>query len=543
MSKTLLGNKILIAAVAFSLGASVQCAYGQNSTPSAQTGTSGAAPLPPPAPAKQTAEKPKTTQKAKTPGKGKAVPADPSVEPDKVLYDRAMLDMKKSKFIEGRLALQTLINTYPDSEYLAKAKLGVADSYYKEGGTSNTTQAVQEYKDFITFFPFLDEAAYAQMQVAMAHYKMMEKSDRDRTEAEAAEDEFQTFLLKYPQSPLVPPAEQKLRDVQEVLAESQFRVARYYYLKQDYQASAARLVDLSQRYPLYSQSDDTLWMLGDVYSRAKGFSKNEDDKNHWADLSAECYSRIVRNYPLSKLAPVAKGRLTSMGMTPPAPDPNALAEMKKEQLYKKQHTQRAVIRLPMSIMKSMPEVASASHSGQPNLTAPDDAVSATDVLKPGASGPSFTLAMRPAAAGSVSGDAADSGTPVEAVPASSDSSSSAPGNNLGVQIIEAPNGAGGDAAAAPSALPTPEPGAAVDRPSSPPSITLQPATAGDSPASTSPEPSNVIPEASGNTQATTGSGGGTIAPVVTTPQKAAKADTKTESTSKKKKGIHKVIPF
>jgi hypothetical protein len=27
------------------------------------------------------------------------------------------------------------------------------------------------------------------------------------------------------------------------------------------------------------------------------------------------------------------------------------------------------------------------------------------------------------------------------------------------------------------------------------------------------------------------------------PEKAAKADSKTESTSKKKKGIHKVIPF
>ena len=62
--------------------------------------------------------------------------------------------------------LQTLINTYPDSEYLAKAKLGVADSYYQGRRHVEHHQAIQEYKDFITFFPFLDEAAYAQMQVA-----------------------------------------------------------------------------------------------------------------------------------------------------------------------------------------------------------------------------------------------------------------------------------------------------------------------------------------------------------------------------------------
>ncbi len=467
--------------------------------------------------------------------------ADPSVEPDKVLYERAMLDMKKSKFIEGRLALQTLINTYPDSEYLAKAKLGVADSYYKEGGTSNTTQAVQEYKDFITFFPFLDEAAYAQMQVAMAHYKMMEKSDRDRTQAENAEDEFQTFLIKYPQSPLVPSAEQKLRDVQEVLADSQFRVARYYYLKRDYPASAARLVDLSQRYPLFSQSSETLWMLGDVYSRARQFSKNEDDKNHWADLSAECYKRIIKNYPLSKEAPDAKARLTAMGMKIPEPDPNALAEMKKEQMYQKQNGQHSFVRLPLAMMRSMPDVAAAAHSGQPNLNPPDDAVSATDVLKPGASGPSFTLAMRPSANADAGQSTSDAGPPVEAVPGGSDSSSSAAGNNLGVQIIEAPNGTGGDAVATPppAATPVPEPTPG----NAPPTITLQPAENSTPPGAGVQPAATVVPEASGNTPAATGTSGGTIAPVVTPQQKAAKADTKTESTSKKKKGLHKVIPF
>ncbi len=151
---------------------------------------------------------------------------------------RAMQDVQHKKFTEARLDFQTLINTYPDSEYLAKAKLGVADSFYKEGGTSNLTQAVDEYKNFIVFFPFLDEAAYAQMQVGMAHYRMMEKADRDNDQAEAADQEFRIFLQKYPQNPLVPKAKQYLRNVQEVLADGDFRVARFYYLKQDYRASA-----------------------------------------------------------------------------------------------------------------------------------------------------------------------------------------------------------------------------------------------------------------------------------------------------------------
>jgi len=193
------------------------------------------------------------------------------------------------------------------------------------------------------------------------------------------------------------------------------------------------------------------------------------------------------------------------------------------------------------MLKSMPDVATASHSGQPNLNPPDDAISATDVLKPGASGPSFTLAMRPTSNSGAGNEATDTGTPVEAVPVSPESSSSPAGNNLGVEIIEAPGATASDAPAATSAVPATEPNPAPADPSSAPTITLQPSTT-SAPASSASEPAPAAPESSGVTQSTTGSGG-TIAQPDSTQQKASKADTKTESTSKKKKGIHKVIPF
>src|SRR5437667_12333490 len=118
--------------------------------------------------------------------KAAAAAEDNSAAPDKILYDRAIVDIKKGRHEVGRLNLQTLINTYPDSEYLAKAKLAIADSYYKEGGSANLTQAAQAYKDFGIFVPMLPEAAYAQLQVAMTHSKQWEKLHRDRTQARAA---------------------------------------------------------------------------------------------------------------------------------------------------------------------------------------------------------------------------------------------------------------------------------------------------------------------------------------------------------------------
>jgi outer membrane protein assembly factor BamD len=112
-----------------------------------------------------------------------------SRQPDKELFDKAMIALKKGRFDVCRLDLQTLLNTYPNSEYQMRAKLAVGDAWFKEGGTAALTQAEAEYKDFITFFPQAPEAAEAQMKVADIYFMQMEKPDRDFNNATRAEQE------------------------------------------------------------------------------------------------------------------------------------------------------------------------------------------------------------------------------------------------------------------------------------------------------------------------------------------------------------------
>ena len=188
-----------------------------------------------------------------------------SKQPDKVLFDRAMDAMKHNRFDVARMTLQTLINTYPDSEFIARAKLAVADSWYAEGGTTAMQQAEIEYKDFRTFFPNMPEAAEAQLKVANIHYEEMEKPDRDYTHAMRAEEEYRALIMEYPDSKLVPRAKQRLREVQEVLAQREFGIGQFYYLRFAYPAAIARLKTLVDRYPLYSGADQALYLLGQSY--------------------------------------------------------------------------------------------------------------------------------------------------------------------------------------------------------------------------------------------------------------------------------------
>ena len=413
----------------------------------------------------------------------KSTSADNTAEPDKILYNKAMEDIKHGRHEVGRLNLQTLINTYPDSEYLAKAKLAIADSFYREGGTANLTQAIQAYKDFGIFFPMMEEAAYAQLQVAMTHFKQMEKPDRDRTHVRAAEDEFQTFLSKYPNDKLAPKAEQHLREVQELLAEGDFRIGYYYYVKEDKKAAESRLRSIVSRYPLYSKSDQALWMLGNIW---QGTEKKE--------LAAPYYARIVRNYPLSPLVPNAKSRLKALGAPVPQPDPQAVAWMTAEQNAPRPH--ESLIKKPLRLVKTGPdqELRVAAQGGKPTMTPESESEAGIDVLK--------------------------GGNQTRIV---------GPGSGIVAEVTPGGTGAttGGAENVAPATDGTEEKPAAPADPNAPPAT--ESSTNGASAAGTAGQSTDAAKTDGSTAQAGTQSG---------------TTDTNTkESTSKKKKGLKKLIPW
>src|SRR2546423_10878704 len=259
-----------------------------------------------------------------------------SKQPDKVLFDRAMDAMNHGKYDVARMTLQTLINTYPDSEYIARAKLAVGDSWYAEGGSASLAQAETQYKDFITFFPNMPEAAEAQLKIANIHYQQMEKPDRDYTHAMRAEDEYRQLIMQFPDSKLVPEAKQRLLEVQEVLAEREFRVGRFYYLRESYPAAIARLRSVVDRYPLYSQADEALYLLGQAYegeiAMVRSRKGNEVAKarmiQEFTNGAAESYSRIVTRCPLMNRMEEAKARLEALHQPVPRPTKTAVAQNK-----------------------------------------------------------------------------------------------------------------------------------------------------------------------------------------------------------------------
>jgi outer membrane protein assembly factor BamD len=466
-----------------------------------------------------------------------------SKQPDKALFDRAMDALKHNRFDVARLTLQTLINTYPDSEYIARAKLAVADSWYAEGGSTALAQAEIEYKDFKTFFPNMPEAAEAQLKVANIHYQQMEKPDRDYTHAVRAEEEYRQLILQFPDSKLVPEAKQRLREVQEVIASREFSVGRFYFVRQSYPAAIARLQSLVDKYPLYSHADEALYLLGQSYESEIALMRsrplNEAAKARMIEAftktAAEAYSRILTRYPLMDRADDAKARLQALHQPVPKPTKAAIAQNKAEEDSRREASTLSKI---MKTFGKHPSVAQAAKVGEPTLVDPN-AMSASEVMK------EATRAALGAGGGSgsnsVSVETVKSGEPAADQPAPR-SDSPAPAE----AAAPPDNSAAADAASPPAATqPDPNelrPDAAAGDPNE-----LKPNVSDNGQALPPPQQVNEIQagDASGGTssaKASDGKSGDSSA----SSSSASNDDTDAtvaSSKRKKKKGIHKIVPF
>jgi len=268
-----------------------------------------------------------------------------------------------------------------------RAKLAIADSWYKEGGSAALTQAEQEYNDFITFFPNVPEAAEAQMRVGDIYLKQMDVPDRDYQKALKAEEAYRLMLKQYPDSPLIKDARQKLREVQEVLAMREASNGAFYATHENWPASIARYQTVVDTYPLYSRMDDALIAIGDGYAaesrmvRAQNLPEGPKAAllQTYDGKAAFYYRKVVLEHSASEHVEDAKERLATMGLPIPTPTPEQAAASEALEGSRARYTFQARMRV---LLMRQPDTVLTARAGDPPLedAAPTIAPSVTKDL-------------------------------------------------------------------------------------------------------------------------------------------------------------------
>jgi outer membrane protein assembly factor BamD len=185
-----------------------------------------------------------------------------TLEPDKFLWERGTQELNKKHWLNAREYFRQLMDSYPQSQYRADAKLGLADTYLGENSTESKVLAINEYREFLSFYPTHARADYAQYKLGMSHFYQMSGPERDQTETREAITELKTMVQRYPASPLLPEAMEKLRQARDRLSDAEYRVAYFYVRTQKYPPAAIdRFRALLKDDPEYTRRDAVYFYL------------------------------------------------------------------------------------------------------------------------------------------------------------------------------------------------------------------------------------------------------------------------------------------
>ena len=245
-------------------------------------------------------------------------------EPDKFLYDRGTESLEKKRWMTAREYFRRIIDGYPQSELRPDAKLGIGDSYLGEGTGESYVLAINEYREFLTFYPTNARADYAQYKVGMTYYRQMRGPQRDQTETREAVKEFQAFVERYPNSALLPEVQQRLRESRDRVGEAEYQVGVFYYKQRWYPGAIDRLRALMKSDPGFTYRDGLYYYLAEALLKVK--------------LDAEAlplYERLLTEFEQSEFLEKARQRRDELkaslakagapAMAPPADPPPGAA--------------------------------------------------------------------------------------------------------------------------------------------------------------------------------------------------------------------------
>ena len=233
-------------------------------------------------------------------GSRQLVPAG-TTEPDHFLFERGTKALNEKKWLAARQFFKQVVETYTQSPYRPDAKLGVGDTYLGEGTSEAIVLALNEYQEFLSFYPTNARADYAQYKLALAHFRQMRAAERDQTETREAVKALETFVDRYPNSTLMPEAQARLREAHDRLSQASYEVGYYYFRARWYPGSIDRFKTLLKDDPAYSSRDSVYFYLAESLVMVKKEAE-----------ALPYYEKLVQEFEKSEHLEMAKKRITAL---------------------------------------------------------------------------------------------------------------------------------------------------------------------------------------------------------------------------------------
>lgn len=206
--------------------------------------------------------------------------------PANKIYQEATESLQKKRYSKAIEAYESLDRQYPFDEHIEEAHLNIIYAYYRRNEQPSALRASDRFIRLHPSSPYIDYPYYMRGLVKsteslgfVARYLPLDLTQRDMTDYREAFAYFDEFVARYPDSRYAPDARQRMIAIRNELANTEMHVARYYYKRGAYVASANRAQTVIEAYP---QTPDTVEAL-----RIMEASYNKLDLNRMSKEAGE----------------------------------------------------------------------------------------------------------------------------------------------------------------------------------------------------------------------------------------------------------------
>jgi outer membrane protein assembly factor BamD len=188
------------------------------------------------------------------------------------LYADARRSLDKRQYETSIEKLERLEATHPFGDFTAQAQLDIAYAYYKQTEYDSASATIDRY---LRLYPRHDNADYAHYLLGLVYFSTGKSlldsvvsrklHQIDQASVRDAFASFATMTRKFPDSPYVDDAKERMEVLRNAMAQHELSTARYYYSRSAMIAVINRVNYMIEQYRDTSYTNDGLALMAQAH--------------------------------------------------------------------------------------------------------------------------------------------------------------------------------------------------------------------------------------------------------------------------------------
>lgn len=173
-----------------------------------------------------------------------------------VAFEHAQQLQKSSRYEEALLEYKEIESEFPYSSYAKEAKLKIADIHFD---MASYIQARYQYQYYYDLYPKEKNSDYALYRVGLSLYKTLPPTiDRDLSKTSDVLVIWRKLLSKFPKTSFTDEVLTKQKELLKNLGKKELYIAKYYLKKKRYISAQRRFNKLFKEHPVFKKDQSAL---------------------------------------------------------------------------------------------------------------------------------------------------------------------------------------------------------------------------------------------------------------------------------------------